>query len=190
MGVTVSGHEQTGNRLADLEAVYREHHAFVWRTLHHFGLRGDATADALQEVFLVVHRRWSDYDGKRSIKNWLYGIARRVASDHRKKGQRQRARLRLVPDPDGHAPGHDQAATLDRVSAGQLVRRFLDGLDEDKRQVFVLAEIEGMTAPEIATMLSVNLNTIYARLRAARIKFAAQVQRHETILQREQSWTR
>ena len=186
----MGGDGQTGNRLADLEAVYREHHAFVWRTLHHFGLRGDAIADALQEVFLVVHRRWSDYDGQRSIRNWLYGIARRVASDHRKKGQRQRARLRLVPDPDGHAPATQPTGTHERVSAGQLVRRFLDALDDDKREVFILAEIEGMTAPEIAATLSVNLNTVYARLRAARIKFAASVQRHQTILQREQSWSR
>ncbi len=182
---------RTGDRLADLESVYREHQAFVWRTLHHFGLRGESVHDAVQEVFLVVHRRWGDFDGRTSIKNWLYGIARRVASDQRKKRDRQRAKLRLVPDPDQHAaPGGSVAAVHDRVSAAELVRRFVDALDDDKREVFVLAEVEGMTAPEIATILGVNLNTVYARLRAARIRFATEVSRHTARMQREQTWTR
>ena len=175
------------DRLSDLEAVYREHHAFVWRTLHHFGLRGESVHDAVQEVFLVVHRRWSDFDGRSSIRNWLYGIARRIAADHRKKQDRQRARLRLVPDADDH--GGDDARTLERISAGQLVQRFVDALDEDKREVFVLAEVEGMTAPEIATILGLNLNTVYARLRAARIRFAAEVARYGAVARREDAWT-
>lgn len=181
----------TSDRLADLESVYREHHAFVWRTLHHFGLRGESVHDAVQEVFLVVHRRWADFDGRTSIKNWLYGIARRVASDHRKKRDRQRARLRLVPDPEQQSPVAPTASPmLERLSAAELVRRFVDALDDDKREVFVLAEVEGMTAPEIATTLGQNINTVYARLRAARIRFATEVARHTAVMQREDAWTR
>ena len=164
--------------MVDLESVYREHHAFVWRTLHHFGLRNDEIRDAQQEVFVVVHRRLRDFDGRTSIRNWLYGISRRVSSDIRKKKQRRAARLRLVSDPDA-MPGPQRPAA--QLSAADLVERFLEMLDEDKRQAFVLAEVEGMTAPEIADALGVNLNTIYARLRAARLRFQREIDRQRAI---------
>jgi len=58
-----------------------------------------------------------------------------------------------------------------RAEEVRLLHRILDRLDDDKRAVFVLAELEQMTAPEIAEALSVNLNTVYSRLRAARAAF-------------------
>jgi RNA polymerase sigma-70 factor, ECF subfamily len=155
--------------MADFEAIYREHHDFVWRSLYHLGVHEGAVDDALQDVFLVVHRRLGDFDGRTSVRNWLYGIARRVASDYRRRAQRVRTRLVVVGDADVHAAPE---ATFSRLSAADSVRHFLDELDEDKREVFVLAEVEGMTAPEIAELTGLNLNTVYARLRAARLRFA------------------
>jgi RNA polymerase sigma-70 factor, ECF subfamily len=174
-------------RLADLEVVYREYHAFVWRTAHHFGLRGEAVNDAVQEVFMVVHRRLGSFDGRTSIKNWLYGIARRVASDHRKKDQRRHARLRLVASLEGDAREPRQ---LERVTTTELVEHLLESLDDDKREVFVLAEVEGMTALEIADVLSVNLNTVYSRLRAARAHFHREAVRHRAREGRRTLWHR
>lgn len=171
---TVTPDAGTPERLVDLEALYREHHGFVWRTLYHFGLRDEQVNDATQEVFITVHRRLGTFDGRTSVKNWLYGIVRRVASDHRKKNQRVRARLRLVPPPeqDTRQPSmHDRAAAVD------LVTQLLETLDEPKREVFVLAEVEGMTAPEIAQAIGANLNTVYSRLRAARLHFRRETQR-------------
>jgi RNA polymerase sigma-70 factor (ECF subfamily) len=174
------------DRLADLEAVYREYHGFVGRMLHHLGVRGASVDDAVQEVFVVVHRRLGSFDGRTSIKNWLYGITRRVAADHRKQGQR-RAWLRLVPAPEAsgeHPPLHEHAAAAD------LVGQILDTLDEDKRLVFVMAELEGMTAPEIAEAIGVNLNTVYSRLRAARQRFHREAQRHQVREDRRSAWRR
>lgn len=175
----------SAERLADLEPIYREHHAFVRRTLHHFGLRSPAIDDATQEVFLVVFRRLYDYDGRTSVRNWLYGIARRVASDGRKRREREVRRLHLVPDPERHATG--DARAFERISAVTLVERFLDALDEDRRQIFIMAEVEGMTAPEIAELLGLNLNTVYARLRSARLLFKREHRRYAAVLQRESS---
>lgn len=174
-------------RMRDLSAIYRAHHAFVWRALYGYGLRGDEVRDAVQEVFVVVQRKFHLFDGRTAIRHWLYGIARRVASDHRKKGSRRAHRLHLVADQDA-AP--DGPRTDDSLAAAQLVERFLSLLDEDKRQVFLLAEVEGMTVPEIADALGVNLNTIYTRLRAARIRFRKEVERLETVAQRNRAWTR
>jgi RNA polymerase sigma-70 factor, ECF subfamily len=184
--ITVFFRATRDDRVHDLGAIYRAHHAFVWRTLYHFGLRGDEVGDSVQDVFLVVHRRLEDFDGRTPIRNWLYGIARRVASDARKRGQRRATHLRLVPDPSSQA---DERRLHEQASAARLVDRFLELLDDDKREVFVLAEVEGMTAPEIAEILGVNVNTIYARLRAARLRFQREVDRQQSIERREQAWS-
>lgn len=174
-------------RMRDLSAIYRQHHAFVWRSLYGFGLRGDEIRDAVQEVFVVVHRKFATFDGRSAIRHWLYGIARRVAADHRKKGSRRSRRLHLVPDNDATP---DAPRTDESLTAARLVEQFLSLLDDDKRQVFLLAEVEGMTVPEIATALGVNLNTIYTRLRAARLRFRKEVERLEAVAQKSRAWTR
>jgi RNA polymerase sigma-70 factor (ECF subfamily) len=60
----------------------------------------------------------------------------------------------------------------------RVLHELLDQLDEDKREAFVLAELEGLTAPEIAQSLDLNVNTVYARIRAARIAFEQAILRH------------
>ena len=156
-----------------LEGIYRAHYAFVWRSLLHMGLIGSTVDDALQDVFLVVHRRLQDFEGP-CMRSWLYGIARRVASDYRRGAKRAVTRVSTMADPDVHPSPHGVGT---RVAAASMVQQFLAELDDDKREVFVLTEVEGMTAREIADMLGINANTVSARLRAARLKFARVVSR-------------
>lgn len=183
--VTPSDSAEPGT-LEDLEGVFREHHAFVWRSLVHLGLPAPTADDALQDVFLVVHRRIGHFDGRTSLRNWLYGIARRVASEYRRGTRRAIRTLHVVPDPDIHAAPDVLSS---RVSAAERVRQILSELDEDKREVFILAELEGMTAVEIAEALQLNVNTVYGRLRAARQRFARvlkRVQAEEARLERRE----
>ena len=71
------------------------------------------------------------------------------------------------------------AATPEAGSeALDLVTRCLDDLDEALRIVFVLSELEQLTAPEIAEVLTINVNTVYSRVRVAREQFEASVTRH------------
>ncbi len=153
-------------------AVYREHHAFVWRILRHLGGPPAQVDDRLQDVFLVVYRRWDSYDPASSMRSWLYGIARRVAADQHRGDRRSERRLQAVPTPNPE-PGPEQL--LARAEAADFVDQFLAGLDEDKREVFVLAEVEHLGAPEIAAATGVKLNTLYSRLRAARYLFAGAI---------------
>jgi RNA polymerase sigma-70 factor (ECF subfamily) len=77
--------------------------------------------------------------------------------------------------------GANGMSPLEQASSAEalrLVDAFLASLDADKRNVFILAELEQMSAPEIASALSVKLNTVYSRLRAARQAFSEMLERH------------
>jgi RNA polymerase sigma-70 factor (ECF subfamily) len=174
---------------ADLAMVYRDHHQYVWRTLYHAGTPRAGIDDALQDVFLVVQRKLDTFDGRTSIRNWLHGISRRVASEHRRRVKATKP-LHLVENHGGRLSDADPSP---RVEAAQLVEQFLTQIDARKREVFVLAEVEGMSAPEIAELLGLNVNTVYARLRGARLAFEKAVARFETRHERERegaaAWT-
>ena len=158
-------------------AVYEQHFDFVWRSLRRLGVPEASMDDAAQDLFIVVHRRLAEFAGRSSLRTWLFGIALRVAGDYRRRLRRKGAPLRPLPDalPDTSRPGPYEA--LARREAARVVDGLLDELDDAKRAVFVLAELEQMTAPEIAEVLEVNVNTVYSRLRAARADFERAVAR-------------
>jgi RNA polymerase sigma-70 factor (ECF subfamily) len=165
------------------DAVYDEHFAFVWRSARRLGVSEAAVDDVVQEIFLVVHRRLDDFEARSSLKTWLFGIALRVVRDHR-RSLRRKAPHSLRPeapvDPDAlratAATGPHEAAA--RAEAVRVLHELLDALDDDKREVFVLAELEQMSAPEIADALGTNVNTVYSRLRVARQAFDEALARH------------
>lgn len=163
------------------EQVYRRHVGFVWRSLRSLGVPESMLEDAAHEVFLVVHRRWADFDGRAKMTTWLFGIAQGVARNHRRGHLRAERRLAAVRDASTHAAADSGVHAhpgrhLDRKQAAALVESFLGTLDEDKRRVFELCEIEGMSAPEAARCLAINVNTVSTRLRRARASFARWVQ--------------
>ena len=155
-------------------AAYREHHAFVYRVLRHLGVPPVHVDDRVQDVFLVVYRRWDALDPGVSLRSWLYGVARRVAATQHRGERRMQRRLAAVVAPT-EGPGPEQL--LAQAQAGDFVDQFLAGLDPERREIFVLAEVEHMSAPEIAAATGVKLNTVYSRLRAARDLFTRAVER-------------
>lgn len=159
---------------ARVTALFQEHSTFVWRCLLRLGVPESGAEDALQEVFLVVYRRVEQVRDDSQIRAWLFSIARRVAS-HARRGEARNARKMgaLAAVPSAAEPGPEQGMV--QSEAVQLIERFMESLDEDQRSVFFLAEIEQLTAPEIAAALDVKLNTIYSRLRLARKKFQTMV---------------
>src|SRR5882672_886762 len=159
------------------EALYEEHFDFVWRSLRRLGIPAPSIDDAVQDVFLVVHRRLGEFEGRSSVKTWLFGIALRVASVHRRAAARRPTEPLTEEPADAAAPPAAEALSEAREAA-RLVHQLLDCLDEDRRAVFVLSELEQMTAPEISMALGVNLNTVYSRLRLARRDFDAALARH------------
>lgn len=177
--VVASGEREIpADRHRAFRAVYDAHCAFVWRNLRRLGVSAADAEDKVQEVFVVAHRRWSEFvDRGHGPRAWLFQIALRVASDAR------RHRRRHPVDPDGgiaqdrvtvDAP---QAQELARREAVDLLDRALASIDLGRRAVLVLHEIEQMTAPEIAKTLEIPLNTVYSRLRVARAELEEEVAR-------------
>jgi RNA polymerase sigma-70 factor (ECF subfamily) len=155
----------------DFEALYTEHFNFVWRNLRRLGVHSSLVEDAAQDTFVVVHRRLSDLRPDASPKAFLFGIALRVAHDYRRTARRKGTTSLDTELAESPGLGPDTAAT--RAEGRRMLDAFLEELDADKRAVFVMAELEEMTAPEISEALSVNLNTVYSRLRAGRERFVA-----------------
>lgn len=159
---------------ADFSALYESQVDGVWRLLQRLGVPVGALDDATQDVFIIVHRRLHSFRGDCELSTWIGGIAVRVAKDHRRsavrKGTHEPLSLELpaADKPDDRA-GH-------RETLG-LVLSLLDQLEDGQREVFVFAELQGMTAPEIAQATGLNVNTVYTRLRAARIRFDGLVAR-------------
>lgn len=156
------------------DEVYEAHFAFVWRVLRTFGVAEAALEDAAQDVFVVVHRRLPEWEGRAQITTWLFAIARRVAQAQRRKDGRTDP---LEEDPVGPA---DTFAAFSRAQAAATVMAILDTMDEDKRIVFALVELEQLSVPEVARMLELNLNTAYSRLRLARHAFELAVRARVT----------
>ncbi len=144
-------------------AIYAEHFDRVWIHLRRLGVPHAELDDAAQETFLVAFRRWDDFRPEASWRAWLLGISRRVASRHRRGSGR---RLRLVKqaerEPVRATDPHEEVA---RRHAAALVERFVEDLPPRKREVFILAEIEGLTGEEIARTLAIKPNTVWSRLR-------------------------
>lgn len=151
--------------------VYDEQLRFVWRSLRRLGVRESDLADAVQDVFIVVHRRLSEFEGRAKVTTWLYGICYRVASERRRL-----AHVRRTVDDEAalaeHAdPQVDVAAEAERRQGLALLEAILDEMPLEQRAVFTLFELEGTSGEAIAEALDTPLGTVYSRLRLAREQF-------------------
>lgn len=149
----------------DVQAIFRREGPYVVRALRYFGVPERDLPDVCQEVFLVVHRKLSEFEHRASIRTWLYRISQRAASDYRRRAHVRREHITGEPITAGEATTLDLAETL---MARSLLLQALDALDDDKRVVFVLYEIEGLTMKEIAEIVDCPLQTAYSRLHTAR----------------------
>ncbi len=161
-------------RPVTLESAYREHFKVVWRVLRRLGVPAAQLDDAAQDVFLVVHRKLDGFDARAPLRSWILAIALRVASDYRRRALRARAH-ELDEALAAGAPNPAQQSEMQE--SVRLLHAVLAELDDKKRSVFVLSELEQLSVPEIAAVLGVNLNTAYSRLRAARKQFEAALSR-------------
>jgi RNA polymerase sigma-70 factor, ECF subfamily len=161
------------------DEVYASEFAFVWRNLRRLGVEEATLRDAAQDVFVVVHRRLGDFEGRAPLRSWIYSIVTRIARQYRRT--RVRKELRDVEDPE-RVPDSSLLTPEDSAARGQALRllvSLLDTLDDDKRDALVLCDLEGMTVPEVAAAVGSNVNTVYSRVRAARQQLRELLARHD-----------
>jgi RNA polymerase sigma-70 factor (ECF subfamily) len=157
-------------------ALVDEHFEFVWRSVRRLGVPVADADDAAQEVFVVTARKLGSIEVERE-KAFLFGTAVRVAST------RRRTRRRHPEDPAetlDARPLDGDPSPEERVELGEaraLLQGILDGMSDDQRAVFVLAELEETSVRDIAELLALPLGTVSSRLRAARESFATEVKR-------------
>ena len=156
-------------RFADLglvtfDEIYEREFNYVWRNLGRLGVRPADLADAAHDVFVVLLRRWDQTDRDRPMRPWLFAVVRRVAAAVRRRGP-------VAEEVELEAARCGDHAERDPVW------RALDVLDDDRRVIVILHDLEGHTGAEIAVMLKIPANTVHSRLRLARVELVAAVER-------------
>ena len=168
-----AGRGSEGSSVADLAALGRawdEHSprllAMIRRRVQ-FPLRtGEEAEDILQKVFQTAHRRWAIYqhNPRATPYVWLYGLARdQVVETFRAAGRARSepwpAESALVP-PDGHT---GPLTAAERAERAELVRRVVDSLSENDREVLGMRYLDGLKSAEIAELLGLKPNVVYKR---------------------------
>ncbi len=164
----------TRNPIVDrerLDAMFRDHHQTVWRTLRRTGLDAQEAADAGQQAFVVAVERLDDIRAG-SERAFLIGAALRIA----RASYRKTNRLQLEDDMDLRVAERARS-TSDKLSDIELVDLALSYMDPLLVDVFVLYELEGFSSPEIAQTMNLALGTVASRLRRAREGFRAAARR-------------
>jgi RNA polymerase sigma-70 factor (ECF subfamily) len=162
----------------DARELFREHHAFVWRNARRLGCADDWVDDATQEVFLVAARRLHELSAEFNVRGWLFGIVFRVVQRMHRDRARYSARIQRygATRATEHAPSVEGAS-----EAARQLRELLLQLDESRRVIIILVELEGMTSAETAALLGIPQGTVDTRLRAARKQLQAILEHQRTL---------
>ncbi len=161
----------------DFSQIYRTHRVFVLRNLRRLDVQAVDLQDALQDVFLIVQRKFDSFEGRSALRTWIFGITHRVASGYHKRRRREGARTVLAPS-DARLPCFEAVDPvtpfehLDRIQKSRWLWRRIDVMNDAHRDVLVMSDIQGMRAAEVARKLQIPVNTVYSRLRRARAALA------------------
>jgi RNA polymerase sigma-70 factor (ECF subfamily) len=171
-------HHASAPEVARFRALVDTHYEFIWRSLRRLGVPESGVDDAAQHVFWVTSRKLGAVP-EGAERTFLFRTAMGVAANHRRSArlhERETADAAPVDRFAGESPTPEELLRWKRARV--LLDDILDAMGTDHRSVFVLAELEGMTVPEIAEMLDIPTGTAASRLRRARDEFHEAVARH------------
>jgi RNA polymerase sigma-70 factor, ECF subfamily len=161
------------------QAVYAKYFEFVWASARRLGVDTSAIDDVVQDIFIAIHGALPTLERPEAIKSWIYSIARRTVSNHHRAARARGGKGTTVVDDELESHLPTPFDVTEKHSDLQVLAGLLAELDETKREVFALVELEEMSVPEVADALDIPVNTAYSRLRAARLAFEAAVARHD-----------
>jgi RNA polymerase sigma-70 factor, ECF subfamily len=167
----------------EFDAAYEGMVEYVWNAVCRMGVHSADVEDVVQEVFVIVYRRLGEFEGRAQVKTWVFKIMVHVVQHYFRTHARRPGDRAGEKGTEIHALVATQekgpVGELERLEARRVLDRLLSELDEAKRVVFVLAEIEQMTLAEIAEVVDANANTVGSRLRAARRDFEKALSRFQ-----------
>jgi RNA polymerase sigma-70 factor (ECF subfamily) len=161
------------------QAVYAQYFDFVWASARRLGVDPSAIDDVVQEIFIAIHGSLHTVQRPDALKSWIYSVTRRTVSNHHRALRARGGKANTVIDDQLASHQPTPFEVTQKNSDLQLLANLLLEIEEPKREVFALVEIEEMTVPEVAEALEIPMNTAYSRLRAARVAFEAAVARHD-----------
>lgn len=163
-----------------IEAVFRAHCDDVYRMVGRLLGPGASTADIedlTQLVFIAVQRSLPNFRGESKLSTWIYGVATRVVMSQLRGWRRNRRLIgaleALPPDSYDDNPERSFAHREELIA----VWRCLLKIKPKKRVVYVMHEIEGLSGPEIAEILSIPVATVWTRLHHARRELLSSLER-------------
>lgn len=165
--------------LPPFQEVYAKYFDFVWAIAGRLGVDASALDDVVQEIFIAIHGSLHTLQQQQALKSWVYSVARRTVANHHRTLRARGGKGNTVLDDELESPQPTPFEVTQTNSGLEVLASLLVELDEPKREVFVLVELEEMTVPEVADALEIPVNTAYSRLRAARLAFEAAVARHD-----------
>jgi len=176
--------ESMGTIHAGFGAIYESMVDYVWNVVCRTGVPQSDAEDVVQEVFVTVYRRLGEFEGRAQLKTWVFSIAVHLVQHYfrthaRKPGDRASAKgteIQALVDQRENGPANQ----VERRERYDALDQVLGQLDEGKRLVFVLAELEQLTLVEIGEVVGANPNTVATRLRAARQAFEKALARFQT----------
>lgn len=159
----------------DFRALFEAEFSYVCRSLRRCGIRDADVEDLAHDVFLAVHTHLGNFDRSRPIKPWLFGISFRIASHFKRRPGYRREEIGEGDDLLDETPLAD--AKIETEQKRALVLAALDALDDDRRAVLVMHDLDEIPMKDIAEVLGIPVFTGYSRLRAAREHFIAAARR-------------
>src|SRR5688500_6082134 len=151
---------------------FEEQYDYLYRAVRRFGVGEPDVEDLVQEVFLVMWRRWAEYEPHRPLRPWLAGIAFHIAQKHMSRGRREVPRGEVDRADESPHP----AETLASARSRDLALRALNALPPEQRVTLVMHDRDGVEMRQSAASLQVPLFTAYSRLRRARLGFTRTVE--------------
>ncbi len=162
-------HTAASRRGFEFRTVFEGYRSFVIARLRKLGVPRADISDVCQEVFVIIHRRLHAYDESVPFESWIEGICERAATRFRRLTRIRREKACELPalETVRCVPAYQDRA-VDTRRACAHAEALLNCLDEEKRRVFVLYELEGLNMNEVVDALGCPLQTGYSRLHAAR----------------------
>ncbi|MEM6289882.1 MAG: sigma-70 family RNA polymerase sigma factor [Myxococcota bacterium] len=156
------------------EAMFHEHYGFVHRCARRYGLNPTQADDAAQEVFMIAHRRFGEFDERRP-RPFLRGVAWRVAANLRRHAKVRDRHAAPIPVESVEA-GHGSDARCHANEQAALVSACLASMPALRSEVFELLVVEGMPAKEVADALELSTHAVYRHVRAAKATLAQAIE--------------